>query len=47
MSDPVRHLLGVWNPSYEADAMDAHITVLLKHARAARVGVVLRSTGAA
>ena len=36
MSDPIRHLLGVWNPSYEADAMDAHITVLLKHARAAR-----------
>lgn len=33
-----RHLLGVWNPSYEADAMDAHIEVLLGHARAAREG---------
>ncbi len=29
----VRHLVGVWNPSYESDAMDAHIAVLLKHAR--------------
>ncbi|MBV6520153.1 MAG: hypothetical protein MNPFHGCM_00258 [Gemmatimonadaceae bacterium] len=28
-----KHLLGVWNPSYEADAMDAHIGVLLRHAR--------------
>jgi hypothetical protein len=31
-----RHLLGVWNPSYEADAMDAHVAVLLRQARAAR-----------
>jgi hypothetical protein len=38
MTEPVRHLLGVWNPSYEADAMVAHIAVLLKHARAARDG---------
>ncbi len=30
----VRHLLGVWNPSYESDAMDAHIAVLLRQARA-------------
>lgn len=32
-----RHLVGVWNPSYEADAMDAHVSVLLRHARASRV----------
>ena len=31
-----RHLVGVWNPSYEADAMDAHVSVLLRHARASR-----------
>ncbi len=30
------HLLGVWNPSYEADAMEAHLEVLLRHARAHR-----------
>ena len=24
-----RHLLGVWNPSYAIDAMDAHLRVLL------------------
>jgi hypothetical protein len=32
------HLVGVWNPSYESDAMDAHIQVLLAHARAFRDG---------
>lgn len=32
------HLLGVWNPSYDADAMDAHVTLLLRHARAFRAG---------
>lgn len=36
MTTPHRHLLGVWNPSYEADAMDAHVSVLLGHARASR-----------
>lgn len=25
-----RHLVSVWNPSYESDAMDAHISVLLR-----------------
>jgi hypothetical protein len=34
----LRHLLGVWNPSYENDAMDHHIDVLLRHARAFRDG---------
>lgn len=33
-----RHLLGVWNPSYEADAMDAHIALLLAQARELRAG---------
>ena len=32
----LHHLLGVWNPSYENDAMDHHINVLLGHAREAR-----------
>ena len=32
------HLLGVWNPSYDADAMDAHVALLLHHARAFRAG---------
>lgn len=32
------HLLGVWNPSYDADAMTAHLEVLLRHARAHRAG---------
>lgn len=31
-----RHLVGVWNPSYEADAMDGHVALLLEHARAFR-----------
>lgn len=31
---PRHHLLGVWNPSYDADAMEAHLAVLLRHARA-------------
>ncbi len=34
----LHHLLGVWNPSYENDAMDHHINVLLGHAREARAG---------
>ena len=38
MTDTTRHLVGVWNPSYEADAMDEHIEVLLRHARAFRDG---------
>lgn len=33
-----RHLLAVWNPSYEADALDAHVTLLLKHTRDFRAG---------
>ena len=33
-----KHLVGVWNPSYEADAMDAHVDVLLRHAQAFRAG---------
>lgn len=35
-TDRTHHLLGVWNPSYEADAMEAHLEVLLRHARAHR-----------
>jgi hypothetical protein len=27
-----RHLVSVWNPSYEADAMDQHLSVLLANA---------------
>lgn len=38
MSSPHRHLVGVWNPSYEADAMDAHIRILLEAARERREG---------
>ncbi|MEP7384751.1 MAG: hypothetical protein ABI910_23980, partial [Gemmatimonadota bacterium] len=33
-----RHLLAVWNPSYDADALDAHVTLLLAHAREFRAG---------
>lgn len=33
-----RHLVGVWNPSYEADAMDAHVSLLLRRAREYRAG---------
>jgi hypothetical protein len=33
-----RHLVGVWNPSYEADAMDAHIALLLRFVREWREG---------
>lgn len=29
---PIRHLVSVWNPSYAADAMDAHLDVLLSWA---------------
>lgn len=35
-TDRTHHLLGVWNPSYEADAIEAHLEVLLRHARAHR-----------
>ena len=38
MSTPHRHLVGVWNPSYEADAMDAHVRILLDAARERREG---------
>ncbi|MCC6929951.1 MAG: hypothetical protein IT359_13295 [Gemmatimonadaceae bacterium] len=31
-----QHLLGVWNPSYDADAMSQHLQVLLQHARTYR-----------
>ena len=33
-----RHLLGVWNPSYAADAMDAHLRLLLANITAFRAG---------
>lgn len=33
-----RHLVGVWNPTYEADAMDAHVALLLAAARDFRAG---------
>jgi hypothetical protein len=33
-----RHLLGVWNPSYAADAMDAHLRMLLANIAAFRSG---------
>lgn len=33
-----RHLLAVWNPSYDADALTAHVTLLLAHAREFRDG---------
>ena len=35
---PDRHLLGVWNPSYAADAMDAHLRLLLANTAAFRDG---------
>lgn len=35
-----RHLLTVWNPSYTADAMDAHLRILLGWAEKARAGEV-------
>ena len=35
-----RHLLGVWNPSYASDAMDAHLRVLLNNIAAMRAGRV-------
>ena len=38
MNTPHRHLVGVWNPSYEADAMDAHVRILLNAARERREG---------
>lgn len=37
-SPTARHLLAVWNPSYDADALDAHVAVLLRHAREFRAG---------
>jgi hypothetical protein len=33
-----RHLVSVWNPAYAADAMEAHLQLLLARARAARAG---------
>ena len=33
-----RHLVAVWNPSYEADAMDQHLSVLLANATRFRKG---------
>ena len=38
MSD--RHLLGVWNPSYAADAMDDHLRLLLANIDAHRAGTI-------
>src|SRR5687767_13295819 len=35
-----RHLLGVWNPSYADDAMDAHLRVLLNNIASMRAGKV-------
>jgi hypothetical protein len=35
-----RHLLGVWNPSYATDAMDAHLRVLLDNIAGYRAGKV-------
>jgi hypothetical protein len=35
---PTHHLLGVWNPSYAADAMDAHLRLLLANVAAFRAG---------
>ena len=32
IAKPVRHLVGVWNPSYAADAMDATVAMLLARA---------------
>jgi hypothetical protein len=37
---PERHLLGVWNPSYAVDAMDAHLRVLLNNIAEFRSGKV-------
>lgn len=39
-SQPARHLLSVWNPSYADDAMDRHLEVLLRWATARREGRV-------
>lgn len=36
MSD--RHLLGVWNPSYATDAMDAHLRLLRANIAGFRAG---------
>ena len=33
-----RHLVAVWNPSYDADALDAHVALLLSRAREFRAG---------
>ena len=33
-----RHLVSVWNPSYEADAMEQHLAVLLANAARHRAG---------
>ncbi|HEU4642721.1 MAG TPA: hypothetical protein VFS44_09715, partial [Gemmatimonadaceae bacterium] len=34
----MNHLIAVWNPSYERDAMEAHIALLLRAAREYRAG---------
>src|SRR5689334_7164279 len=33
-----RHLVGVWNPTYEADAIQAHVEILVAAARQLREG---------
>ena len=38
MTARTRHLVGVWNPSYEADAMDEHLAILLTAVREFRDG---------
>ena len=35
-----RHLVGVWNPSYAADAMDAHLRLLLANIAGFRAGKI-------
>ena len=36
----MRHLLAVWNPSYEADALQLHLEVLLRRMAALRAGEI-------
>ena len=38
MNSPVQHLLGVWNPAYASNAMEAHLGVLLSRIQAWREG---------
>ena len=42
---PERHLLGVWNPAYAVDAMDAHLRVLLDSIAAYRAGFETSCSG--